>query len=115
MRSELPCLANNDALWDHLIIYSDWASLFWIICLMASIRYSSKHLEGNLICFHKNHQIIYKYIKKNLCPQPESESTFLPSFWLIFLTLIAILTVTENKVSVLQIQYLNVFLCVLQI
>lgn len=111
MRSELPRLANNDALWDHLIISSDWASFFWIICLMASIRYSSKHLEGNLICFHKNHQIIYIYIykKKNLCPQPESESIFLPSFWLIFLSLIAILTVTENKVSVLRIQYLTVF------
>lgn len=66
MRSELPRLANNDALWDHLIIYSDWASFFWIICLMASIRYSSKHLEGCLICFHKNHQIIYIYIKKTL-------------------------------------------------
>lgn len=81
---------------------------------MASIRYSSKHLEGYLICFHIIHQIIY-IKKKNLCPQPESESTFFPSFWLIFLTLIAILTVTENKVSVLRIQYLTVFLCVLQI
>lgn len=44
--------ANNDALWDRFIIYSDWASFFRLIRLMASICYSSKHLEGYLICFH---------------------------------------------------------------